>query len=123
MFSWVPTRKVKGGEGIRFCPSDHVGDFVHDTLLGQILPSMLAVSQSGHHFNSCRSDEEKRKEGEGNRTMKTLKNNFPTYLMIYGRISHFRFTVLMAYLFHYLTKTSSPVSSSRSWEMTLLLAQ
>lgn len=43
--------------------------------------------------------------------------------MIYGRISHFHFTVLMAYAFHYLTKTSSPVSSSRSWEMTLLLAQ
>lgn len=62
MFSSVPTRKVKRGEGIRVCPSDHVGDFVHDALLGQILPSMLAVSQSRHHFNSCRSDGEKKEE-------------------------------------------------------------
>lgn len=54
----VPTRKVEGGEGICVCPSDHVGDFVHDSLLGQILPSMLAVSQSRYHLNSCRSDEE-----------------------------------------------------------------
>lgn len=47
------TWKVEGREGVSLGSSDHVWDLIHDTLLGQILPTMLTVCKSCNHLYSC----------------------------------------------------------------------
>lgn len=55
MNAYTQTWQVETGEGIGIRGHNHVGYFIHDSLLRQVLTAMLAPSQTGDHLYSCRS--------------------------------------------------------------------
>lgn len=55
MNAYTQTWQVETGEGIGVGTHNHVGYFIHDSLLCQVLTTMLALSQTGDHLYRRRS--------------------------------------------------------------------
>lgn len=53
MNAYTQTWQVQIRQGIGVSSHNHVGYFIHDSLLCQVLTTMLALSQSGDHLYSC----------------------------------------------------------------------
>lgn len=114
-FESVFTWKVEGRKRVHIGSSDHVGNLIHYTLLGQILATMLTVSQSGHHLNWCGPD-----GNDMNKNSLYERHGNPVRKEIHKHDMHL---LLLIQSCRHLIRTSSPVSSLSSWEMRPLLAQ